>query len=396
MNARSPAALVLGDDYRALGIARCLGRRGIPVWMLAARRAGPTQFSRYCQRLAWLSDSEEAHVSTLLEVGARSELAGAVVFPTEDTDAEMLARHYDRLSTRLRLTVPRLDVVLRALDKRLAAEAAQAAGVHTPRTYRIESAADLDRLDLRFPLILKPAVKEEPNELTRRRAWRVDSPQQLRERFARASELVGAEAVVVQQLLPGGGETQFSYAALCDDGVPLAEIVARRVRQYPIDFGRSSSYVEVIEAAEVKRAATRLLAELRYSGLVEVELKRDLSSGRLALLDVNPRLWTWHMLGTHAGVDFPYLAWLRFSGRPVPPTSARVGARWMRMSTDALAAITEIRRGRLSARTYLDSLAQPKEGAVFARDDPMPALVDLLLLGRRFAHTNLATLRVSR
>jgi predicted ATP-grasp superfamily ATP-dependent carboligase len=50
-----------------------------------------------------------------------------------------------------------------------------------------------------------------------------------------------------------------------------------------------------------------------------------------------------------------------------------------------LAASGELRSRRLSARSYLRSLRGPLEFAVFARDDPLPALVGPLVTARMLA-----------
>jgi predicted ATP-grasp superfamily ATP-dependent carboligase len=52
---------------------------------------------------------------------------------------------------------------------------------------------------------------------------------------------------------------------------------------------------------------------------------------------------------------------------------------------DLLAASEELSAGRLSARDYLRSLRRPLEFAVFARDDPLPALVGPLMTARLVA-----------
>ena len=57
--------------------------------------------------------------------------------------------------------------------------------------------------------------------------------------------------------------------------------------------------------ADVEAAGVPLPAILRFSGLVEIEFKLDARDGRVKLLDVNPRAWTWIGLGAAAGVDFP-------------------------------------------------------------------------------------------
>ena len=59
---------------------------------------------------------------------------------------------------------------------------------------------------------------------------------------------------MVQEFIPGGGGCQFSFAALCSEGQPLASIVARRTRQFPPDFGRASTFVETVDEPGVIEA----------------------------------------------------------------------------------------------------------------------------------------------
>jgi predicted ATP-grasp superfamily ATP-dependent carboligase len=188
---------------------------------------------------------------------------------------------------------------------------------------------------------------------------------------------VPSEAVLIQELIAGGGEAQLSYAALAVDGRPVASLCARRLRQWPITIGRSSTYVETIAARDVEQAAERLIDAMHFTGLLEIEFKRDPSSGTLKLLDVNPRVWGWHGIGPAAGVDFPYLLWRVLHMEPVVPVRGAPGVRWMRLTTDVPVALTEIIRGRLPIRSYLRSLRPPIVSAIFASDDPLPGLLEL-------------------
>jgi len=181
--------------------------------------------------------------------------------------------------------------------------------------------------------------------------------------------------VMVQELIPGGGETQFSYAGLLLDGHPLASVVARRARQYPMDFGRFSTFVELVDEPGVESTARRLLTAIRYTGLIEVEFKRDPRDGCYKLLDMNPRVWGWHTLGQRVGVDFPYLLWRLIQEQPVPETRGHRPARWVWLLPDLVTAAREVKRGSLSPYAYLRSLRPPLEFPFLALDDLLPALV---------------------
>jgi D-aspartate ligase len=241
-------------------------------------------------------------------------------------------------------------------------------------------------------VILKPAIRLKPSSLAVPKAWLAEDRESLMARFDEASGLLGAQNLIVQEVVPGGGEEQISYAALCKDGFPLASMVARRKRQYPKDFGQLSTYVETIDEPQIIEPAERLLSALRFTGLVEIEFKRDPRSGQFKVLDINPRVWGWHTLSRRVGIDFPYLLWSLGQGKPVPKLRGRVGERWVHLSADLWMALAEILGGRLSLRSYLRSIRGPRESAIFAWDDPLPGVLDLplfaLAAGKRIVWPN--------
>ena len=372
-------ALVIGGDYRSLGVVRSLGRHGIRVWVLRDDHH-VAQWSRFCERsLPWPEDYDErGKVAYLLDLARRNELDGWTIFPTQDETAALIARNRDALGAHYRLSIlAPWETLQCAYDKRLTYRLADRVGVTHPRTWYPRDRNDIVAFDGTFPVIIKPAISGLPNPLSVAKAWPANDRQTLASRYDEACALIDPSLIMVQEVVPGGGENQFSFAALCRDGQPLASLVARRSRQWPIDFGRASTYVETIDGPAVEALAARLLGELRFTGLVEVEFKRDPRDGAQKLLDINPRVWGWHTLGARAGVDFAYLLWRMMAGATISPVRGRAGVRWVRALTDVPTAIGEVAAGRLSLRDYFLSLRRPVEFAVLATDDPLPALVEI-------------------
>jgi predicted ATP-grasp superfamily ATP-dependent carboligase len=371
-------ALVIGGDYKSLGIVRSLGRHGIRVWLLTDEHLLAAT-SRYVERsFPWPMAREPEQVEYLLELARTHGLDGWALFPNGDESAALLARNREALAERYRLTIQVPWETLRwAYDKRLTYRLAADLGVDHPRTCYPRDRNDVLAYAGGFPAILKPATRVEMNRFTVAKAWRVEDPTTLVARYDEAAGLIDPSLIMIQELIPGGGERQLSFAALCRDGTPLASVTARRTRQWPMDFGRASTYVETIDEPEVERCARQVLAALRFDGIVELEFKRDSRDDRLKLLDVNPRVWGWHTLGRRAGVDFPYLLWRAMAGDSVGPLRGRVGVRWVRALTDLPTAFREIVAGRLSLVDYAASLRGPLEFAVLALDDPLPAILEL-------------------
>jgi len=371
-------AVILGGAHGSLAVARSLGRRKIPVWLVTNDHP-IAQFSRYVARsFTWPGpDHDGAAAAWLTELAANHQLDRWVLFASADAEVRLVSQHRAALEQAYRVTVPPWPVAGIACDKRLTYEHAAAVGVSVPWSFYPRSRDDLAALDCRFPVILKPTVNEGRNAFTAAKAWRLDDRATLMSRYDEAAALVGPDAILLQEFIPGGGETQFSYVAVWRDGTPVASLVARRTRQYPIDFGFTSTFVETIEQAAVEEAACRFLSALRFDGLVEIEFKYDARDRRYKLLDVNPRSWTWIALGAAAGVDFPLIQWQLALGKTVAPQRGRPGCGWLHASRDLAAACRLMANGALTPSQYMASLRHSQVFAAFAADDPLPGIVDL-------------------
>ena len=376
----TPGAIVVGGDFQGLGIVRSLGRRGVPVCVIDDERS-ISRYSRYATHFVRAADllDQQRTVETVLEVARRRGLHGWVVYPTREETVAAFSRHRDRLLEELRVPTPAWDVVRWAWDKRKTYERAAALGIPTPRTWCPAGPDELEGVEGDPPFAIKPAIKEHFLYATRAKAWRADTREELVERFTRASALVGPGEVMVQELVPGDGRHQFAYCAFFKAGEAVGSMVARRRRQHPPQFGKASTFVETVELPELETLSQRFLEAIDYYGLVEVEYKLDDRDGRFKLLDVNARTWGYHTLGERAGVDFPYLLFADQVGLPVEPSRSRAGVSWIRLVTDLPTAAVELFAGRLRLREYLRSLRADTE-AVFSRDDPLPGLVQLVLL----------------
>ena len=130
-----PGALVLGSDFRALGVVRSLGRRGVPS-VLVDSLPRAAWFSRYVwSRTRWRGSMRDpALCDLLLDLAVRQRLHGWVLFPMQDDTVELVARYRERLRGAFRVPTPGWLVVRQALDKRLTYALAEQAGVHCPRT----------------------------------------------------------------------------------------------------------------------------------------------------------------------------------------------------------------------------------------------------------------------
>jgi predicted ATP-grasp superfamily ATP-dependent carboligase len=387
--AKAGGAIIIGGSHGSLAVARSLGRHGIPVWFLETSRS-LTGYSRYVtKRMVWPgSDSPGAAQWLVLTAGA-NHLKSWMIFPAGDAEVRFIAENHELLSRHFTLITQPWHVLEAAQDKNRLYARAEALAVACPKAISHGKPEN-------FPVIIKPATREETNALTLAKAWQADDAESFRQLYPEAVRLMrGAEHVVVQDLVPGDGRSQFSYAAVWDNGRPVASLVARRSRQYPIDFGFTSTCVETVNNPEIEAAAVRLLRSLDYHGLVEVEFKHDARDGLDKVLDINARMWTWIGLGDAAGVDFPWIMWQVATGHKPAFQRGRAGVQWRHFSRDAVAAVFEAVKGRRGLFENLRSLLPHSTGAAFAWDDPLPGLMDMPLVLPRLVR-RIAAARKSR
>lgn len=380
----APGVVLLGSDFKALGVIRSLGRRGIPSVVIDNNQRS-AWFSRYVRhRFAWDGSMEDlTFVEFLLRLAKQYRLERWVLIPAQDEVVGMVARHADRLGACFQLVTPSWDVVRWAFDKRLTHQMARETGVAYPRTWYPASEAELDQLDIALPAIIKPAISVHLQYVTRLKALPAETPDELRAQYRAAAAILSPDEIMVQETIPGYGSTQFSVAAYCVDGEPVMSMTARRSRQYPIDFGLGSSYVEAIEMPELLEPAAKLLRFMGLTGMVEVEFKRDPRDGQDKLLDINVRPWGWHTLCIACGLDFPYIQYRDLLGQAPEPVTPRYGFRWLRMMTDLPAGMQEVRAGISTPRAYLRSLVGRNVFSVADWRDPLPVVGDLAMAASR-------------
>jgi predicted ATP-grasp superfamily ATP-dependent carboligase len=375
-----PGVVIVGGAHGTLALARSLGALDVPVRYLTHDSPLPG-WSRFVREtIRWPGPHDAGALAFLREMAGKHHLKGCLLVPSGDGEVQLVSQHRDELSALYEIVLPDWTSLQWICEKPLLYKRAAELGVSFPRTYALTSTADIDALEVRFPVILKPNMGGGDTVISRAKVIRADDRQTLKAAFAEASGEIGAGNVVVQELIPGGGESQFSYAALWRNGEPVAEFTARRARQYPVDFGYTSTCVEVVQNRQAIDAARKILKSVGHSGLVEVEFKRDGRDGSLKLLDVNPRPWSWFGLCSAAGIDLGALLWQVANDMPTGQTfDARQGVSWSYLVRDAIAAFTLNRRGQGGIGNYFASLRKIRSWAAFALNDPLPGLIDLPL-----------------
>jgi D-aspartate ligase len=355
-----PAAVVADVGWvNGLAAIRSLARAGAPVVAIDHRRSALGFRSRHAFPVLCPDPvaDEEGFVGFLGELGEALRRP-APIFATHDEYLNTIAAGAERLGSRFLYAHPSWDVLRDIQRKRHQLARAPELGVPVPRS------SDAPTDDLGYPVLVKPSDPVGFRRRFSRQSFRCETRAELDVAFERAR----LHDPIVQELIPGGDDELYTLGShLSRDGEALGLFCGRKLRQTPPGVG-TCRVGEAVWVDDVVEQGLALLRGLGFHGLSQVEFKRDPRDGAFKLMEVNPRLWQWHSLAAACGVDLPRIAYWDLLGARLP--AARTNGSRKRWAITLMGGT----RPALVRPPYVD--------AVFARDDPGPALAQVARLVR--------------
>jgi D-aspartate ligase len=358
----------------ALEACRGLHADGYAVSGVARTRLAPGHWSRSVERRYRILDArvdEALFVDALVKI--LHETKHDVVLPGGEASLLAISRYRDRFGEVLH-GLPPDEIVLRALDKVALLETAEACDLAAPASHVCTTMGDARAAarSLGFPLVVKP-----PRSIfrgagvMRQQGIGIGGEELTLEAAAAAS----ATPFIVQRFEIN--PVRLSCAGVYVSGGLRALAVARYVRMWPPAAG-AASFAQTLDPPE--KLVTRieaLLGRVGWNGIFEVEVLA-LPRGRLAAMDLNPRVFGWMALAGRAGTNLAGI-WCDFlRGRNRPLVIARSGVSYRWEDAELLHLLRHLRRGSLRSAT---AVAKPQRRAVHGYGrltDPAPLAARML------------------
>jgi predicted ATP-grasp superfamily ATP-dependent carboligase len=307
-----------------------------------------------------------------------------VLVPERDEHVDFVLRHWADLSTFADMPLPPDPEIVRRLRRKdLLPVAARDARVAAPRTALMEGEETIRAAGLEPPYLLKPVEGQEYALTFGRKAVVVES---LDQALAATDEARSAGFdLIAQELIPDSHNHVFSlFTYISRGGEALASVVGRKVRQGPLRFGTSAVFEVSFEPA-VLELGLRLLHSVEYRGFAHVEFARDPRDDLFKVLEVNTRPPVWAGIAMNRPFDIARTAYDDLCGLTAPAREPlREELAWVYLAKDLWVSAQMARRRELSVRDFLTHHVRTgKVGAVFAADDPLPALASVGYLRSR-------------
>jgi len=318
--------LVTNASYwNALAAVRALAKSGAKVFVAGpwrrsfVGRQGVAFWSRYCSGRSYYTDpaaSADRFAADIASVLKRKKID--VLLPVGIKEVMAVLRFEDMLRPLTAIPFGSFETVARANNKETAVRTAEAVSVPVPHTAIVEKVSELPSLGVKLPLVVKTCVGAASQGV-----WYVTQPsdwekikveiEKLRTFHPEESTLFfNPHRLLIQEYVPGDVH---DVCVLADHGRVRAMVTQKRLKTASLKGGGGLMNVTT-NVPQLEKYARRLIEELEYHGVAQLEFKHDPRDGQYKLLEINAKFWGTLALSIAAGVNFPYLAALMALGRP--------------------------------------------------------------------------------
>ncbi len=374
----------MGADFQALAALRTFAKKKIPVILVDSVHKiwSVSTYSKYKKKIFKSpSPSEEnSYLDFLISLCKSEGIRDWIIIPNSDETVYILSKYKTELKKYYKLTVPDWDVIKKVYIKKNTYQIAEQYNIPIPKTWYPKDLEELGSLDLEYPLIIKPSIRDHFFNTVKTKAYRVNNKNELFGIYKYVCQVIDPSEVLIQEMIEGGPENLYSYGTFYKKDFARIGAVARRSRQHPMDFGHATTFAEIVNIPEITDLANKFLESIDYYGIAEVEFMFDRRHNKYKLIEVNPRIWGWHSLLIAAGLDLPYYLYLDTIGEKFDYQMIDNSIKWVRLITDLPTVFQEVIKGRIKMSNYLKTMLGKKEYAVWSHIDPLPFLMELALI----------------
>lgn len=389
MRYETPAVVMAGASWRvgtSLGVARTLGRAGVPVYGVLEMPGSLLSHSRYVRDVVTAADTSEDAIVEALHQRAKALPKPIVLFPTSDKHVMLLAKHGDELAADYVWSRNSLETIERCTDKEKASALVETLGIRAPATVSVGSTAELETVVAKVspPWVVKPIghcvirdghlVRPAMGDHLKAKALLVRDLDQLR-RVLQSAEAI-QESLMVQEFIPG--DDTHVYAPVCymrRSGISPV-FVFQKLRQSPPGFGYGCHTVcvpdwrEDANMAEVAEMTIRFAQGAGFQGICGVEWKRHADNGLCYFIEANARIIQFNVLWAPAGCNLILWSYVELAQgpqeEPPEPINLRRYYFYDELADPRSYAATYRGRGPWWL-SYPKSLGRPLEGAFYAK-----------------------------
>lgn len=372
-------AVIIEGHVQGLANTRLLGKRGIPVIVVDKDKC-VAKYSRYCKAFYKCPDYlTDDFAEFLLRLNKAFNLKDWVLIPSNDHAVHTIARNKDRLAECYQVITEDLDKIEKIYNKKELLSIAEGAGLPIPKTV-MPVDENPKVVDLRYPILIKGNQGLSFYKRFKHKALMLNTPAELEEVWDGVLEGAEPDEYFIQEVIPYDHKT-VSVTVFAEKGEIHAYWMGIKLREHPVTFGTATSCMSMFEE-DMLDLSRKLIKELGYTGVCEIEWLRDSRDGIPKLIEINARTWLWVGLAAKCGVDYPNMIYDYLNEGKLPePVDYESNKVWLNIYTDSLYSLKRVMKRMDSPKEILRSYKSFSE-ATWDIKDPLPFFMYAVFIGR--------------
>jgi len=371
-------AVVPGFNHTSLSTIRCLADKDVEIWLVGSEnRIGPAFFSKIPARRFVYNNKHEL-VDCLVSITKQSTDKPALLL-TEDVQVVEVSRNIELVKRNYRCVLPPPALIDRLMDKARFSILAKTNRYKVPRTVIVEGREELEHIYHRFPFpfLLKPYLLH---------SRKIGSQADLND-YLGTFKAINFKSIIIQEWIPGGDDQLYFCFLFFDSQSNLrAQFVAKKIRQYPKEYGTTSFCVSV-ENQQLIDMSVKIFKALNYRGFCSIEYKYDERRNEYYIMEPTVGRFNQQVaLTSVAGVNFPLIMLNYLYDSELGCSQQMNGEYWIYETNDFFSAMKSC--GLLA---YLKSLKKADVKVLFSKHDSRPLFAEVYDIMRHKARKVLGT-----
>lgn len=236
--------------------------------------------------------SEKSYISSVIKVVKEYDID--IIIPIGFEDFMTLSKYRDIIGRYTVIPVDNYEKMQYVSNKWTLQNLADRIGIAYPRTFLLDDVANVSAITdfinmVGLPLVVKGLGDASKPVLVGNHRNMMNIIDNLKGKM------------LLQEFIVGFGA---GYFCLSHNGEPLAEFMHKRfLEETPLGGPsvKACSYYD----EELLKEGRKIVEQLKWTGVMMVEFRKEAETGRYYLLEINPKFWGSLELAYRAGVDFP-------------------------------------------------------------------------------------------
>ena len=374
---KKPGALIIEGHVQGLANTRLLGQAGIPVIVIDKENC-VAKYSKYCKAFYkcpdYLSDD---FIDFFIRLNKAFNLTNWLLLPSNDHAVYNISLHKNTLSQYYKIITEDIAVINNIYNKRKLLKIAEQAGIPIPATIMPEI-KNPSKVDLRYPILIKGNQGLNFYKRFKHKAVIIKTSDELVNIWDKELKEAKPEEYIIQEIIPNVHKT-VSVTVFAEKGNVHTYWMGVKLREHPVTFGTATCAKSMYDE-EILNLSKKLIKQLNYTGVCEIEWIRDSRDNIPKLIEINARTWLWVGLAEKCGINYPMIIYNYLIHGVIPKQNEyTLGLNWINIYTDFFFSLQSILKGKGNIKDFYLSYRKFTE-ACWDKRDPIPFFVYALMI----------------